>query len=161
MKKAGLLIFLLLVTIIILPINISFNNVGANGDLNGEIPDNDPTPTPTPIVDTKTTHPWCRFGTLTSRTGNAVDKFVTFTVSGLEPSQARFELSGLGLFEVKGLNCVRHPMEHICTGYVNGLPNTGTATFYSGSLAVDNEVNVVCTVSKALVPPPVYTPPNN
>ncbi len=161
MKKISVLVILAIVILIILPIEISFRISEAQEDLpNGDSPQQPQVQEEVKVV-TKGPTPWCRFGSLTARTGNAVDKFVTFTVNGVDPTQASMELFGLGIFEIKGLSCVRYPKEHICSGYVNGVPYSGDPKFYSGKLSVKNEINLVCTVSKALVPPPVHTPAND
>ncbi len=160
MKKISLFIVVVLALLIILPIEISFRNSVAQEQ---DFPNGDPPANPPVVVKVtkKETHPWCRFGSLTSRIGNAVDKFVTFTVNGEDPTNASMELFGLGVFEIKGLSCVRNPNEQICTGYVNGIPFSGDPIFYSGKLSVNADSSLVCTISKALVPPPVYTSSGN
>ena len=157
MKKLSVFIVLVILILIFLPIEISIRNSGAQGQ---DFPNGD-TPQNPPVQEVKVTkkesHPWCRFGSLTSRTGNAMDKFVTFTVNGEDPTNASMELFGLGVFEIKGISCIRNPKEQICTGYVNGLPYSGDPMFYSGKLSVNADSSLVCTISKALVPPPVHT----
>ncbi len=157
MKKWIIPILLLIsVVIILLPIEISLKTADANTECPpGECEDN------VPVIqqsDPKHYAPWCRFEILYSKTGDANYSYIEFVVSGLFPKSASIELFGLGTFNISGLNCVQYPMEHKCYGNILGPAGQGEAKFYAGKLSVANEENAVCSVSKALVPPPVYTP---